>query len=104
MIADPSKNPMASSRLRLAGRPSLCLIAGAALALCACDRMGGGKSEAAPKRAEDPSQTLAKIDDVVISVADFQTRINQQSPYVRARWPRRPSAAATRTTTRCSAP
>ena len=77
---------MASSRLRLAGRPSLCLIAGAALALCACDRMGGGKSEAAPKRAEDPSQTLAKIDDVVISVADFQTRINQQSPYVRARY------------------
>ena len=77
---------MASSRLRLAGRPSLCLIAGAALALCACDRMGGGKSEAAPKRAEDPSQTLAKIDDVTITVGDFQNRINQQSPYVRARY------------------
>ena len=29
---------------------------------------------------------LAKVDDVTITVGEFQERINQQSPYVRARY------------------
>ncbi|MCS6912613.1 MAG: peptidyl-prolyl cis-trans isomerase [Myxococcales bacterium] len=36
--------------------------------------------------ASTRSDVLAQIDDVVITVADFQERINSQSPYVRARY------------------
>ncbi len=42
-------------------------------------------SHAAQKPAE-LGETLAKIDDVVITVGEFQDRINKQSPYVRARY------------------
>src|SRR5215831_12354540 len=45
----------------------------------------GGKSHAS-QRPEELAETLAKIDDVVITVGEFQDRINKQSPYVRARY------------------
>ena len=64
---------------------SLMLLATGALIHAACEKVGSSKSEAAPARAED-SQVLAKIDEVTITVGDFQNRINQQSPYVRARY------------------
>jgi peptidyl-prolyl cis-trans isomerase C len=35
---------------------------------------------------EELSATLAKIDGVVITVREFQDRINRQSPYIRARY------------------
>lgn len=63
---------------------SMALISVGALLHAACERVGG-RSQAAPARG-DESQVLARIDDVVITVGDFQTRINQQSPYVRARY------------------
>jgi peptidyl-prolyl cis-trans isomerase C len=44
------------------------------------------KSSHAAQKPEDLQETLAKIDDVVITVGDFQDRINKQSPYVRARY------------------
>ncbi|HEY4177659.1 MAG TPA: peptidyl-prolyl cis-trans isomerase [Kofleriaceae bacterium] len=36
--------------------------------------------------ADELSQPLAKIDNVVITLGDFQDRINRQSPYIRARY------------------
>jgi peptidyl-prolyl cis-trans isomerase C len=46
----------------------------------------GGKSLASKQASGDLEDTLAKVDDVVITVGDFQERINKQSPYVRARY------------------
>ena len=43
----------------------------------------GGQSHASSK---DDGEALAKIDDVTISVGDFEQLINKQSPYVRARY------------------
>jgi peptidyl-prolyl cis-trans isomerase C len=43
-------------------------------------------ARASSQKPEDLAETLAKIDEVVITVGDFQSRINQQSPYVRARY------------------
>ncbi len=44
-------------------------------------------SQAAPgQRPEELGEALAKIDETVITVGEFQNRINQQSPYVRARY------------------
>jgi peptidyl-prolyl cis-trans isomerase C len=64
---------------------SLGLLAAGAMLHAACER--GSRSQAAPgSRNVADSQVLAKIDDVVITVGDFQGRINQQSPYVRARY------------------
>jgi len=34
----------------------------------------------------DPSQVVAKVDDAVITVGEFQDRLNKQSPFVRARF------------------
>jgi hypothetical protein len=45
----------------------------------------GAAGEAAP-RAEDLDAPIAKIDDLVITVRDFQERLDGQSPYVRARY------------------
>jgi peptidyl-prolyl cis-trans isomerase C len=69
-------------------------IAALATLLSACGGKGGtggGKSsdEGAPLKGQNPSdlkESVAKIDDVSISVGDFQQRINQQSPYIRARY------------------
>jgi peptidyl-prolyl cis-trans isomerase C len=44
-------------------------------------------SPALPPQSQDELDTaLAKVDDVVITVGDFQERINAQSPYIRARY------------------
>src|SRR5438046_2458888 len=58
------------------------LVAAGAILHAACQ---GQKSHASQK-AEELQETLAKIDDVVITVGEFQDRINKQSPYVRARY------------------
>jgi peptidyl-prolyl cis-trans isomerase C len=57
----------------------------------ACDNKGGGPakpgSPAGPqvKKPGDPT-VIAKIDDVSITVGEFEDRINKQSPYIRARY------------------
>jgi peptidyl-prolyl cis-trans isomerase C len=55
------------------------------LALAACGTVGcrelSAKQAAATKQAP-----LAQIDDTVITVSDFEERLNNQSPYVRARY------------------
>lgn len=40
----------------------------------------------APQTAAELAAPLAKVDDVVITVGEFQERINRQSPYIRARY------------------
>src|SRR5688572_13775004 len=59
------------------------LMAAGALMHAACQNV---KSHAASQKPEDLQEVLAKIDDVVITVGDFQERINKQTPYVRARY------------------
>jgi peptidyl-prolyl cis-trans isomerase C len=69
----------------------------ALLALASCqkktqDSSGGGQSHAGggpaapPQSAEELKTPLAKIDDVTITLGEFQERINRQSPYIRARY------------------
>ena len=41
---------------------------------------------APPQSAEELKAPLAKIDDVTITLGEFQERINRQSPYIRARY------------------
>jgi len=41
---------------------------------------------APPQSAEELGQPLAKIDNVTITLGEFQERINRQSPYIRARY------------------
>jgi peptidyl-prolyl cis-trans isomerase C len=50
----------------------------------ACEDVRGAK--ASSQKPEDLAEVLAKVDDVTITVGEFQERINQQSPYVRARY------------------
>jgi peptidyl-prolyl cis-trans isomerase C len=59
------------------------LLCAGAVMHAACEDVKGAKASQKP---EDLEETLAKIDDVVITVGDFQDRINKQSPYVRARY------------------
>ena len=47
-------------------------------------KAGGGN--APPQSAEELKQPLAKIDNVTITLGEFQERINRQSPYIRARY------------------
>lgn len=54
-----------------------------ALLHAACERSQGARASQKP---EDLAEVLAKVDDVTITVGEFQERINQQSPYVRARY------------------
>ena len=64
--------------------------------LSACDRKtdekgspgqrGPGGPNSPPQSAEELRTPLAKIDDVVITLGEFQERINRQSPYIRARY------------------
>ena len=49
-------------------------------------RRRGGSPSAPPQSAEELKAPLAKIDDVVITLGEFQERINRQSPYIRARY------------------
>jgi len=46
----------------------------------------GGGPTAPPQSAEELGQPLAKIDNVTITLGEFQERINRQSPYIRARY------------------
>lgn len=48
-------------------------------------RAGGGPTSP-PQSAEELKAPLAKIDDVTITLGEFQERINRQSPYIRARY------------------
>src|SRR5215207_9631644 len=41
---------------------------------------------APPQSAEELKTPLAKIDDVTITLGEFQERVNRQSPYIRARY------------------
>src|SRR4051794_31556574 len=50
----------------------------------ACEDVKGAK--ASSQKPEDLAEVLAKVDDVTITVGEFQDRINKQSPYVRARY------------------
>jgi peptidyl-prolyl cis-trans isomerase C len=55
-----------------------------ALMHAACEDSKG--AHASSQKPEDLAEVLAKVDDVTITVGEFQERINQQSPYVRARY------------------
>ncbi len=68
-----------------------------ALALLgACDRKSDGEGtaparapggpSAPPQSSEELGTPLATIDDVTITLGEFQERINRQSPYIRARY------------------
>jgi peptidyl-prolyl cis-trans isomerase C len=41
---------------------------------------------AAPQSPQELEAPLARVDDVVITIGEFQERINRQSPYIRARY------------------
>jgi peptidyl-prolyl cis-trans isomerase C len=63
------------------------LIAVGALLHAACENVTAKSQAATNQKPEELSQVLARIDDdVLITVGDFQNQINQQSPYVRARY------------------
>jgi peptidyl-prolyl cis-trans isomerase C len=47
---------------------------------------GPGGPTTPPQSAEELKAVLAKIDDVSITLGEFQERINRQSPYIRARY------------------
>jgi peptidyl-prolyl cis-trans isomerase C len=59
-------------------------MAAGAVLYAACENVKGAK--ASGQKPEDLAEVLAKVDDVTITVGEFQERINQQSPYVRARY------------------
>jgi len=46
----------------------------------------GRGTTAPPQSNEELNQPLAKIDNVTITLGEFQERINRQSPYIRARY------------------
>jgi len=58
-------------------------MAAGAVMHAACEDVKGAHASQKP---EDLAEVLAKVDDVTITVGEFQERINQQSPYVRARY------------------
>lgn len=45
-----------------------------------------GAAGGPPQSSEELGTPLAKIDDVVITLGEFQERVNRQSPYIRARY------------------
>src|ERR1051326_937494 len=49
-------------------------------------KKAAGGPTAPPQSAEELKAPLAKIDDVTITLGEFQERINRQSPYIRARY------------------
>jgi peptidyl-prolyl cis-trans isomerase C len=50
------------------------------------ERSQTGGPPAPPQSAEELEAPLARIDDVTITLGEFQERINRQSPYIRARY------------------
>jgi peptidyl-prolyl cis-trans isomerase C len=80
---------MYTQRLPWLHRARLVLFSGSLMAVgavmhAACEDGKGGAH--ASQKPEELAEALAKVDDVVITVGEFQERINQQSPYVRARY------------------
>jgi len=50
------------------------------------DQAPGAEGKAAAQNPEDLAAPLATVDGYVITVGEFQERINRQSPYIRARY------------------
>jgi peptidyl-prolyl cis-trans isomerase C len=83
-------------KLRIAAPAFLLAVALATAGVVACNKSSDGASgeaapgtktgELAPQSADELGQVLAKVDDTVITVGEFQDRINRQSPYIRARY------------------
>lgn len=65
-------------------------------ALFGCQRRDADRTDTETQAPSEPGQSeqsdeelktpLAQIDDVVITIGEFQERINRQSPYIRARY------------------
>ena len=78
-------------RVRLASAAAAAFLAGAA---GGCHKSDEGEAGArrddrpslAPQSNEELAATLARVDDVVITVKQLQESINRQSPYIRARY------------------
>ncbi len=115
-LAQASRRPLRDRQRERWGRPASLVggprscyrtvitmqkLAGILCALVACagcqkrdeasHRAGGGPGNATaqgspPQSAEELGTPLAKIDDVTITIGEFQERINRQSPYIRARY------------------
>ena len=80
---------MPKQQLTWLGKATFVVVSGAFMAAgavmhAACEDVKGAK--ASSQKPEDLAEVLAKIDDVIITVGEFQERINKQSPYVRARY------------------
>jgi peptidyl-prolyl cis-trans isomerase C len=77
---------MRSPSRPLIGHSTLAALAAVALTALApaCKKDSKGKGPSAS--GGDGSPVVAKVDDAVITVNDFQERINKQSPFVRARY------------------
>jgi peptidyl-prolyl cis-trans isomerase C len=52
----------------------------------AAQQGAAGGASGPPQSSEELKTPLAKIDDVTITLGEFQERINRQSPYIRARY------------------
>jgi len=80
------------SRVRFGQRAGFMILSGGLVAVgavlhAACENVTAKSQAATNQKSEELGQVLAKVDDdVVITVGDFQNQINQQSPYVRARY------------------
>jgi len=79
--------------------PTICLLLGLSFWVVACHKgedpakpsddkaqAPGAPNQPAQQSTEELKTVLAKIDDVTITLAEFQERINRQSPYIRARY------------------
>ncbi len=73
---------MVNNRCRVKGPVSRWLLVGF-LATVGC---GLGCRDLSAKRASKKDAVLAQVDEVAITVAEFEERLNSQSPYVRARY------------------
>lgn len=77
---------MLINRCRALARPTRWLLVGQISLVCFGACFGLGCRDLAAKRVTKKDAVLAQVDDVAITVADFEERINSQSPYVRARY------------------
>ena len=95
--ARPRRGRLCAARPAAASRLARILVLAAIVALGACKK--SNESEAAPQHstvaggpsapaqsAEELKTPLATIDDITITIGEFQERINRQSPYIRARY------------------
>ena len=73
---------MVNNRCRVPEADSRWLLVG----LLAAVSLGLGCRDLAAKRVPKKDAVLAQVDDVAITVSEFEERINSQSPYVRARY------------------